>query len=412
MKKISQYIGVIVSITLLAPSTVLCSAEPQQERLARAWGATKEYASKTAKRVGLDNPKERARKRIQKYAGQAQTSLKKFIACLEGKATCSRESIRKVRLYTAIVIAAITILGIGYKVSQKPKEKEIEPEAPRPAKKAEEGERKEGEEIGPIEDIASKAKIGPWQSFSVTFDYYVKKNPDLEIDWETGEGRTIAENVHRFWNQLESKTKFNLEKLGFPANAGERNDLESMRREVRDLDKITTDIDTLLDITSGRSSVDIKTAMIGLDEGDYQALKNFLKDPLSAWIHKNWHSFNDPTKQALARSAFILNEEERANIAAIEELQRGLEEQKRREAEEEERVLREAKEHAKAERARREKEEREGASPPPPEPETADGKPGKGERPESMEVAEPEPPESEEGWGAWIANWWNPPSPE
>jgi len=337
MKKISQYIGIIVSITLLAHSTVLCSAEPQKGRFARAWGATKEYVSKAAKRVGLDNPKEQARKRIQKYAGQAQAELKKFIACLEGKATCSRESIRKVRLYAAIVITAIAILaGIGYKISQKPKEGEIKLAAPERPRAEEEEE--EEEEEGPIKEIVEASRHDDWQPFSSTFNHYVEKDPDLKIDWETVEGRTIAENVHKFWNKLPPETKYNLQKRGFSMPHDKIEDLESMQREEKNLRIINQSIDSLLYITGGHSNVDIPRAMWPKRD-DYKALKDFLDGPLSKWIHENWRSFNSKIKQALARSStFILNEKERVDVAGIEALQRGLEKAKA-----------EAKEQAKAE---------------------------------------------------------------
>ena len=412
---ISQYIGIIVSITLLAHGTVLFGNEPQKGRLARAWGTTKEYASKATKRVGLDNPKERARNTIQNYASRAQASLKKFIVCLEGKAGCSREDIRKVRLYTAIVITAITILGIGYKVSQKQKDGEIEPKAP-PKRPVDEGE---GEKkIAPIEDIARNAESGLWQSFAVTFDFHVIHS-DLKIDWESKDGRAIAERAHGFWKNLPSKTKFNLKDLGFPANADERSNLESMRGKEENLHIIKRNIDSLLDITEGRSNVDIQIAMIELNFSDYQALKDFLDGPLSEWIHKNWRTFNDETKQALARFAFILNEDERADLARIEELQRQKDAQrkqqeveKRAEAERARKAAAEEKERAEVEQKKETRPsspkdpEEEGEEPPEPE-KPAARPPGSTE---PMEVEEPTSSEpAAEGWGAWIASWWNPP---
>ncbi len=423
---ISQYIGIIVSITLLAHGTVLFGSEPQKGRLARAWKATKEYASKATKRVGLDNPKERARNTIQNYASRAQASLKKFIVCLEGKAGCSREDIRKVRLYTAIVITAITILGIGYKVSQKQKDGEIESKAPpkRPIDE-EEGEKK----ITPIEDIARNAESGLWQSFAVTFDYHVIHS-DLKIDWKSDEGHAIAERAHGFWNKLPSKTKFNLEKLGFPANADEKEDLESMRSKEENLHIIKRNIDSLLDITEGRSDVDIQRAMIGLNFSDYQALKDFLDGPLSEWIHKNWRTFNDETKQALQKSAFILNEDERTDLARIKEYQRRKKQERERERAEEqaeakkraevERVRLEIERRSKAEAEKRQRQERKQAEveqkketrpPSPKEPEKPAARPPGSTEP--MEVEEPKSSEpAAEGWGAWIANWWNPPPSE
>ena len=418
---ISQYIGIIVSITLLAHGTVLFGSEPQKGRLARAWEATRKYTSKARKRVGLDNPKERARNTIQNYASRAQASLQKFIVCLEGKAGCSREDIRKVRLYTAIVITAITILGIGYKVSQKPKDGRIEPEAPK--RRPIDEEEGEEEEPNPIKNIVEASKQGMWQPFFIAFE---RIYPEQKIDWESEDGKTIAENVHKFWNKLPSETKYNLQKRGFLMTHDERSDWESMRSEEENLRIINRSIDSLLDITGGRSNVDIQKAMIGLNRDNYQALKDFLDGPLSEWIHRNWHTFNEPTKQALAKFAFILNENERADLAKIEEFQRRQDEEKREQQEAERLRRTTAKERAEAERAarqaaveeeraRREEEEREGASPPPPdptpeeEPKGAEGRPGDAER---MEVEEPEPA-PEEGWGTWIArgvsNWWKPP---
>jgi hypothetical protein len=238
MKKLSRSIGLILSITLLAQHTDILGIEPQKGRLAHAWGATKNYAGKVVKRIGLDTATEKAKNSVTNYAKQAESALRKFIACLEGKETCSKEDIKKVRLYTAMVIAAITILtaGVGYKKWQKQKEK--------PAQKLSDGTiTSKGASGNPEEKEAQieksqkkQAQLMKKLSAGTTTSRGASGNPEelapllkrlkSPVDWNSTDGTKITAWINDNWYPLDLRLKEHLiTNLKFPASRLQKNNL-------------------------------------------------------------------------------------------------------------------------------------------------------------------------------------------
>ena len=218
MKRLSHYLGFMLSITLFANSTIILGAEQKKGRLAHAWSATKAYTEKAAKRIGLDKATYQAKNTVKKYAKRAQDSLTKFVACLEGKETCSKEDVRKARLYTAVVITAVAILtaGMGYKIWQKRKRKEEErPREQERTKQVSPG-KLEAEEPTPQEYLAEETEKIWVGHFEHELGYFMKKNE--KINWTSASGKKINNWLIRQWEFLSDETKYSLKKLDFNIN--------------------------------------------------------------------------------------------------------------------------------------------------------------------------------------------------